>query len=132
MQFIQFCHRCNWLVTRFIVLVAVFCRFLPSDIPIMLCNICYWWFFLSQSNQWTKYLAHPKIQWPKPCLLMFATLVTLDGIHLLLSIQLTADLTLEWSGGSMFHPLSHIYAKTPFCCIETVANNTLNHRVVFD
>ena len=26
------------------------------------------------------------------------------------------------SGGSMFHPLSHIYAKTPFCYVETVAN----------
>ena len=38
------------------------------------------------------------------------------------------------SGGFMFHPLSHIYAKIPFCCVETVANNTLNHRrvVVFD
>ena len=36
--------------------------------------------------------------------------------------------------GSMFHPLSHIYAKTPFCCVETVANNALNclHVVVFD
>ena len=34
----------------------------------------------------------------------------------------------------MFHPLSHIYAKTPFCCVETVANNALNrwHVVVFD
>ena len=26
-----------------------------------------------------------------------------------------------WSGGSIFHPLSHIYTITPFCCIETVA-----------
>ena len=34
----------------------------------------------------------------------------------------------------MFHPLSHIYAKTPFGCVEIVANNTLNHQcvVVFD
>ena len=83
-------------------------------------NIYYWWLFLSQGNQWTKYLAHPKIQRPKPCLLMFVSLVTLDSFHL------TADLTPEWSGGSMFQPLSHIYAKTPFCCIETVAYNTLN------
>ena len=36
--------------------------------------------------------------------------------------QLTANLTSEWSGGSMFHSLSHIYTKTPFCCIKTVAN----------
>ena len=78
---------------------------------------------------------HPKIRKPKPCLLMFASLVTLNGFHLLLSTQLTADLTLEWSGGSMFHPLSHIYTKTLFfCCVEIVANNALNCRciVVFD
>ena len=42
-------------------------------------------------------------------------------------------LTPEWSGGSMFHPLSHIYTKTPFCCIETVTNDALNcQQVVFD
>ena len=100
----------------------------------MLYNICYWWFFLSQGNQWTKYLVYPKIRRPKPCLLMFASLVTLDDFHLLLSTQLTANLTPEWSIGSMFHPLSNIYTKTPFCCIETVANNALNHQcvVVFD
>ena len=44
--------------------------FLFSNAPIMLYNICYWWFFLSQGNQWTKYLAHPKIRRPKPSLLM--------------------------------------------------------------
>ena len=100
----------------------------------MLYNICYWWFFLSQGNRWTKYLAHPKIRKPKLCLLMSSSLVTLDGFHLFLFTQLTANLTLEWSGGSMFHPLLHIHAKTPFCCIETVANNALNHWpvVVFD
>ena len=33
----------------------------------------------------------------------------------------------------MFHPLSYIYAKTPFCCIETVPNNALNCQyIVFD
>ena len=70
-----------------------------------------------------KYLTHPTIRRPKPCLLMFASLVTLDGFHLLLSTPLTAGLIPEWSGGSMFHPLSHIYPKTLFCCVETVANN---------
>ena len=94
--------------------LTVFWRFLPSNAPIMLYNIRYWTFFLSQGNWWTKYLALPKIRRPKPCLLMFASLVTLDGFHLLLSTQLTADVTLKWSGGSMFHPLSHIYAKTSF------------------
>ena len=83
----------------------------------MLYNIRYWWFFLSQGNQWTKYLAHPKIQRSKPCLLILASLVALDSFHLLQSTQLTADLTLEWS-----------------YCIETAANNALNRRciVVFD
>ena len=34
----------------------------------------------------------------------------------------------------MFHPLSYINTKTPFCCIGTVANNALNcwSVVVFD
>ena len=67
---------------------------------------------------------------PKPCLLMFPSLITLDGFYLLVSTQLTADLTPEWSGGSMFHLLSYIYAKTPFCCVETITNNTLNHQRV--
>ena len=99
----------------------------------MLYNIHYWWFFLSQSNLWTKYLAHPKIWMPKPYLQMFASSVALDNFHLLLTTQLMANLTQEWSSGSMFHPLSHIYTKTPFCFVETVADNTMNHRhVVFD
>ena len=82
----------------------------------------------------SKYLAHPKIRRAKPCRLMFASLVALGGFHLLLSTQLTADLTLEWSSGFMFHSLSHTYAKTPFRCVEIVANNALNRRrvVVFD
>ena len=71
--------------------VAVFWWILPSNTPIILYNIFYWWFFLSQGNRWTKYLAHPKIQRPKPCLLMFASLVALDSFHLLLSTQLIAD-----------------------------------------
>ena len=99
----------------------------------MLYSIHYWWFFFFQGNLWTKYLAHPKIWKPKPCLLMFASLITLDGFYLLLSTQLTVNLTPEWSDGSMFYPLSHIYTKTPFCCFETVENNARNHRrVVFD
>ena len=105
--------------------VTVFWWFLQSNAPIMLYNIHYQWFFLSQGNQLTKYLAHPNIWRPKPCLLMFVSLVALDSFHLLLSSQLTADLTPEWTGGSMFHLLSHIYAKTPFSCVETVANNAL-------
>ena len=109
---------------------AIFGWFLPSNAPIMLYNIFYWWFFLFQGSWWTKYLAHPKIQWPKPCLLMFASLVTLNSFYLLLSTQLTANLILEWSGGSMFPLSSHIYEKTLFCWVETVANNALNHRCI--
>ena len=117
-----------WKSTFLSSFVAVFWRFLPLNAPIMLDDICYWWFFLSQSNWWTKYFAHPKIWRPKSCLLIFASLVTLDNFYLLLSTQQTADLTPEWSGGPMFQPLSHIYAKNPFCCLEIVANNVLNHQ----
>ena len=114
--------------------MTVFWRFLISNKPIILYNNCYWWFFLSQGNWWSKYFAHPEIQRPKPCLLMLASCVTLDSFYLQLSTKLTAHLTREWSGRSMFSPLSHIYAKTPFCCVETLANNALNRRriVVFD
>ena len=64
---------------------------------------------------------HPKIRRPKPCLLKFASLLALAGFHLLLSTQLTANLTREWCGGSMFHPLSHTYRKKKlFFCVETV------------
>ena len=98
--------------------VAVLLWFLPSNAPIMRYNICYWWFFISKGNRWTKYLAHPKIRKPKPYLLMFASLVALDGFHLLLSTQLTTYLTPEWSGGSMFHQLAHIYAKTLFLALK--------------
>ena len=91
-------------------------------------------FVFSQGNRSTKYLAHPKIQRPKPCLLVLTPLVALNGFHLLLTPQLTANHPPELSGGSMGHPLLHIYAKTPICCVETVANNALNRRcvVVFD
>ena len=99
----------------------------------MLYNICSWWFFLSQSNQWTKYSVYPKIRSPKSFLLMFVSSVALDGFYLLLPTRLTANLTPGWRCGSMFHPLSHIYTKTPLCCVETLANNTLNcWCVVFD
>ena len=57
--------------------------------------------FNDPHNWWTKYFVHPKIWRPKPCLLIFASLVALDGFHLLLSIQLTANLTLEWSVSSI-------------------------------
>ena len=107
-----------WKSTFSFSFVDIFWPFFPSNTPIMLYNICYWWFFLSQGNWWTKYLAHPKIQRPKSCLLMFASLVALNNFHLLLSTQLTTNLTLEWSGGSMFHPLSHIYAKPPFFALK--------------
>ena len=118
----------------FLFICGRFWRFLPSNTPIMLYSIHYWWFFLSQGNWWTKYILHPKIQSPESCLLMFTSLVILDSFHLLLSTHLTTDLTLKWSGGSMFHPLSHTYVKIPFRCVKTVANNALNRWciVIFD
>ena len=63
---------------------------------------------------------------------MFGSLVALDGLHLLLFTHLTADLTPEWSDGSMFHQLSNIYAKTPFCCVENVPIVLNRQQVVFD
>ena len=117
-----------WKSTFFFLICGRFWWFIPSNTPIMLYDIHYWWFFLSQGNcafQNTKAKTFPA---------NFASLVSLDSFHLLLSIQLTANLTLEWSGGSIFYPLLHIYAKTPFCCVETVVNNVLNRQcvVVFD
>ena len=91
--------------------MAIFWQFLPSNAPIILYNIRYWWFFLSQGNRWSKYPTHLKIWRPKPCQLMFASLVASDSFYLLLSIQLTADLIPESNDRSMFHPLSHIYAS---------------------
>ena len=40
-----------------------------------------------------------------------ADFVSLVDFHLLLFTQLTADLTLEWSGRSMFHLLSHLFMQ---------------------
>ena len=86
-------------------------------------------FFFSSS-----YLTHPKIQRPKSCPQMHASSVALDSFQQLLYTQLTSDLTQTWRGWSMLHPLSHIYVKNPFSCVETVANNALNRQrvVVFD
>ena len=79
-------------------------------------NIRYWWFFLSRGNRWIKYRENSKIWRPKPHQLTFAFLVTWDGFHFHppLSTQLTANLTLECSDGSMFHPLSYTAWKKCF------------------
>ena len=65
---------------------------------------------------------------------MYLFLVALGGFHPLLSTQMTADLTLECSDGSMFHPWSHTAWKNPFYCAETVPSSVLNCRrvAVFD
>ena len=46
----------------------------------------------------------------------------------------SGNATLECSDGSMFHPLSYVAWKNPFCCAETARNSPLNRRriVVFD
>ena len=38
--------------------VAIFWWLLPSNAPLRLYNICYWWVFFSQGIRWTKYLTH--------------------------------------------------------------------------
>ena len=104
--------------------MGVFWRFLPSNVPIMLYNIHYWSFSLSQCNQWTKYLAHPKTWRPKHCLLMF--------VFLLFWMAFTCCCPLSWlpiwSRSEVVDPgfiHCHIFTqKTPFCCLETVTNNT--------
>ena len=91
---------------------AVFWRFPPLKTPVMIYNICYWWFFLSQWNRWTKYLCIPKY-WGENltcwCL----------GLWLLWT-DLTCCCPLSWQP-IWFH-------------IETVTSNALNRRriVVFD
>ena len=64
----SFCYK-----STFLSFVAGFLWFLPSNVQIMLFNICYWWFFLSQGNRWTKYLVHPKICTSKSRLPMFVS-----------------------------------------------------------
>ena len=54
----------------------------------------------------------------KTLLLMFASLVALDGYYLLLFTQLTADLTLEWRGGCL--SIVTYLRKNSFCCVQTV------------
>ena len=44
----------------FFICGIFFLHFLPSDAPIMLYNICYWWFSFFQGNHWTKTLRIPK------------------------------------------------------------------------
>ena len=61
---------------------------------------------------------------------MFASLVALDGFHQVLSSQLSAILTRELRRGFALHPLSHIYTKLLFNCVETVANNALNRWLI--
>ena len=132
-----------WKSTFFFFICGYFWQFLPSNALTMLYNIRYWWFFFPQDNWRTKYLAHPNIQRSKPCQLIFASLVALDGFHQLLSTQLTDDLSPEWRGGSMFHLLSHIYTKNSFllhwnnckqrsessmcCCFWSTVSNCCTH-----
>ena len=126
------CHHCNQLVTWCIVLVkehwllfisgwflAIYCfKCINNAIKYLLLMVLPF-----SGNWWTKYLAHPKT--------LSADVCVFDHFERL--SPAAADLTLELSSRSMFHPLSHIYAKTVFCCIETVVNNALNrqHVVVF-
>ena len=89
-------------------------EFLSPNVPITPYNIRYWGLFLSQGNRWIKYRAHPKIRRPKPYQLTFAFLVTLIGFHPLLSTQLTADLTLEYSDYSFSGGPKYTQPNTAF------------------
>ena len=113
--------------------VAVFWLFLPPNTPIMLYNIHYWWFFLFQGNQWTKYVAHPKIQRPKPacwCWRLWSLWMTFTYCCPLswLSIWLRSKAVVP----CFLH--CHIFMQKLLLVALKVANNTLNRRrvVVFD
>ena len=73
---------------------------------------------------------NPKIRSPKTYQLIFAFFFGLDGFPPLVSTQLTADLTLECSDGSMLHPLSYTTWRNPFHCAKTVPSSALNRRRV--
>ena len=99
----------------------------------MLYNIRYWWFFISHGNRWTKYLVHPKIQRPKPCLLFF--------FFWLLWMAFTCCCPLNWLSiwlqREMVDPCfihCQNFTLKLLCYVETVANNTLNcrHHVVLE
>ena len=100
MWFMKFCHRHNRLLTR--------CIFFVKEHFVLL----HFWPFSAMSS-----FKHTKncyvVRTPKTYMLLFATFVDLDGFPLLLSPQLTANVTLELCGGSTFHPLSHIFEKKP-------------------
>ena len=69
-------------------------------------------FFLPQGSRWTKYVAHPKIRRPKPCLLMFASLVTVSWL-------------LIWILSEVVDPCFNHYHKfmqNIFSYVETVSN----------
>ena len=101
--------------------VAVFWRSFPSNAPIMLYNIHYRWFFFSQGND-------EQITWCIP---------KYRGQNLAFwCLHLGLLWTVIWLQSEVVDLCfihCHIYTKTPFCCIETIANNALNHwHVVFD
>lgn len=61
-----------------------------------------------------------------------AFLAGFDGARLLLSTQLTADLVLEYSGGSKICPLLQIHAISTFYLVETAPNSYQNYPQVVD
>ena len=110
--------------------VAVFWWFLPLKASILLYDICYWWFFLSQGNRWTKYLVCLKIQRSKTCLLMLEYLVILDGFACCCQLSW---LWIEVKDLCFIH--CHILKrKLLFVALKQLTKNSLNHRhiVIFD
>ena len=114
--------------------VAIFWQLLPSNAPIMLCNICYLWFFHSQGNRWTKYLCtsqNMEVRTLPVNVCVFGPFGWLSpvAVH---SADCRFDSGVKW----WIHVSSIVtyLCKNSFCCIETVANNALNCQrvVVFD
>ena len=111
--------------------VAVFS---PSNALIMLYNIRYWWFFLSQviDEQNTLYIRKyggRNLAWWCLHLWSLWTAFTCCCPLSWLLIWLQSEMM------DLYFNHCHIFTqKTPFCCAETIANNTLNRLrvVVFD
>ena len=107
--------------------VAIFWWFIPSNAPILLYNIRYWWFFLSQVNRSTKY--QNKEALPADIYIYLWSLWTAFTCCCQLS---WLPIWLQSAVGDLCFIHCHIFTekKILFVAFKTVANNALNRRRV--
>ena len=118
-QFVLFFYHCNWLVTLHCFgeraffsssFVAIFWRFLLSNVPIMLYNIRYKWFFLAY------WRLHLWLLWTA-----FTWCCPLSWLPIWLQSEVVNPCFIH------FHMFMQ---KLLFGCIKTVANNALNYQCI--